>query len=60
MNYDYAIVGAGLTGAVLARCLLDKGKKVVVYERDELGGNCTVKVVDGIEIHKHGVHMWQS
>ncbi len=36
----YKIIGAGLTGCLLARLLTDKGEKVVLYEKDKVGGLC--------------------
>ncbi|MEI7766950.1 MAG: NAD(P)-binding protein, partial [Phycisphaerae bacterium] len=39
-NYDYLIVGSGLTGAVMARLLTDAGKTVLVVDRrNHMGGN---------------------
>ena len=41
MEYDYLIVGAGLSGAVCAERLADSGKKVLVIDkRDHVAGNC--------------------
>lgn len=40
MAFDYLIVGAGLTGATLARELTDGGKRcLVVDKRGQVGGN---------------------
>ena len=41
IKYDYLIVGAGFTGAVLAERFNNIGKKVLVIEkRNYVGGNC--------------------
>ena len=38
-HYDFLIVGAGLSGAVLARQLSDAGRSVLVVEqKDRIGG----------------------
>lgn len=59
--YDYLIVGAGLTGAVLARELTNNGKKcVVIDKRDHLGGNCYTKNVNGINVHWYGPHIFHT
>ena len=34
--YDYLIIGHGLAGAILSRELLDKGKKVLVFNEPTL------------------------
>ena len=61
MTYDYLIVGAGLTGAVLARELTDAGKTVMVIEkRDVIGGNCRDEVQDGIRYSLHGGHIFHT
>ena len=40
MSFDYLIVGAGLTGATLARELTDAGKRcLVIDKRNHIGGN---------------------
>lgn len=41
MIYDYLVVGAGLTGATIARALTDAGRNVAVVERAaHVGGLC--------------------
>ncbi len=37
---DVAIVGSGQAAAPLAETLAKRGKRVVLFERDELGGSC--------------------
>ena len=40
-QYDLAIVGTGLFGAVIAHEALKKGKRVLMIEsRSHVGGNC--------------------
>jgi UDP-galactopyranose mutase len=40
-SYDYLIVGAGLSGLVLAERLGSLGRtSLVVEKRDHIGGNC--------------------
>jgi UDP-galactopyranose mutase len=59
--YDVLIVGAGLSGAVCARALTDRGYKVLVLERNEThGGNCLDEMRDGNIIHKYGVHIFHT
>lgn len=56
------IVGAGVSGIVLARLLAEKGHKVLVIDkRPHIGGNCydyTDK--NGINIHKYGPHIFRT
>ena len=67
MNFaKYLIVGAGFSGAVLARELAEKGHFVdVIDKREHIGGNCYDFVDDtGIRAHRYGPHifiqiMWQ-
>lgn len=60
-QYDYLIVGAGLTGAVLARELTDAGKSCLVIDRrDHIGGNCYTEKVNGINVHKYGAHIFHT
>jgi UDP-galactopyranose mutase len=59
--YDYIIIGAGLTGSVLARELKDKGNKVMVLEKDEVpGGNCADEIKDNIPVNLHGGHFFHT
>lgn len=61
MKYDYLIVGAGITGAVLAYELNKIGKKVIIVDRrSHIGGNCYTEIDDGIVIHKYGAHIFHT
>ena len=43
-DIDYLIIGAGLSGSVIARELTDKGYKCVILEkRDAVGGISEIK-----------------
>ncbi len=63
MNYDYLIVGAGFSGAVLAERIasqLDK-KVLLVDSREHIGGNCYDEADEfGINIHKYGPHIFHT
>lgn len=61
-KYDYLIVGAGLSGSVIARKLAENGKKCLIVERrNHLGGNIyDYKNEDGILIQKYGPHSFHS
>ena len=58
------IVGAGFSGAVLARELADKGgiQSLVIDSRDHLAGNChTERDGDtGIMLHRYGPHIFHT
>jgi len=61
MSYDYLIVGAGLYGAVFARCMKDSGKTVLVIDkRSHIAGNCYIESVEGINVHKYGAHIFHT
>lgn len=61
MKYDYLVVGAGLFGAVFARCAADSGKKVLVIEkRSHIAGNVYTEKIEGIDFHKYGAHIFHS
>lgn len=39
MEYDVAVIGAGISGIATAKCLLDDNFKIIVYEKtDHIGG----------------------
>jgi UDP-galactopyranose mutase len=61
-EYDYLIVGSGLTGAVIARKLTDQGFSVLVLDRREhLGGNVYDETHEsGIRIHTYGPHYFRT
>ncbi len=61
MAYSYLIVGSGLTGATIARQLLDAGKSCLVLEkRPHVGGNVYTRLVDGIHVHQYGAHIFHT
>ena len=61
-TYDVLVAGAGYAGAVSARALAEKGKKVRVFERrDHIGGNAYDCLDDhGVLIHKYGPHIFHT
>ena len=61
-KFDIWIAGAGFAGAVSARALAEKGKRVRVLERrDHIGGNA-YDCLDGhgVLIHKYGPHIFHT
>ena len=61
MRYDFAVVGAGLYGSVLARQLADAGEKVLVIDRrNHVAGNVYTEKVNGIHVHKYGAHIFHT
>ncbi|WP_422000960.1 UDP-galactopyranose mutase [Roseovarius mucosus] len=57
------IVGAGLSGAVIARELAKDGYRVTIYEsRNHIGGNCFTErdTETGVLIHKYGPHIFHT
>ena len=60
-QYDYLIVGAGLTGAVFAHEAKKAGKKcLVIDKRDHVAGNIYTEQVNGINVHKYGAHIFHT
>jgi UDP-galactopyranose mutase len=58
------VVGAGFSGAVLARELVEamECEVVVIDERDHTGGNCHTERDDetGVMVHKYGPHIFHT
>jgi len=55
------IVGAGLTGASLARVLADQGQAVLVIDkRSHLAGNCYDQVQSDILVSRYGAHLFHT
>ena len=61
-SYDYLIVGAGLSGMVLAERLGSLGKRcLIVDRRDHIGGNCYDKRdSNGLWYHVYGPHYFRT
>jgi len=62
MAYDYLVVGAGLTGATIARVLTDAGHRVLVVERrPHIAGNIHDAIHEsGIRFHSYGPHYFRT
>lgn len=60
-DYDFLVVGAGITGAAAARTMLDAGKSVLVIDRrDKIGGNCYDHDYNGIVVNEYGGHIFHT
>ena len=60
-QYDYLIVGSGLFGAVFACEAKKAGKRCLVIEqRSHAGGNIYCDLVEGINVHKYGAHIFHT
>ena len=60
-DIDYLIIGAGLSGSVIARELTDKGYKcVILEERGSVGGNIRDRKISGINVHLYGPHIFHT
>lgn len=62
MRKDIIIIGAGISGAVLAQKYAGMGKKVLVIEkRGHIAGNCYDYIDDnGILVSKYGAHLFHT
>src|SRR3954464_3658026 len=60
--FDYLIVGAGFSGAVLAERLAKDGHKVLICDkRPHIAGNAYDHYDDsGILVHKYGPHIFHT
>src|SRR3989344_1139697 len=61
-RYDYVIIGAGFSGAVLAERIASQlNKKVLVVDkRNHIGGNCYDYKKHGIYVQKYGPHIFHT
>lgn len=62
-EYDAIVVGAGISGAVMAERMASQlGWRVLVLEqRDHIGGNCYDALdANGIRIHRYGPHLFHT
>ncbi len=61
-NADIVIIGAGISGAVLAERYANLGKKVLIIEkRDHIAGNCYDYIDEnGILVSKYGAHLFHT
>ena len=59
---DILVVGAGLTGATLARALAEKGHEIrLIEQREHLAGNCFDYFNDNeIDVHMYGTHIFHT
>ena len=58
---DYLLVGAGLFNAIFANEATKAGKKCLVVEkRNHIGGNLYNEVIEGINIHTYGAHIFHT
>jgi UDP-galactopyranose mutase len=60
---DLALVGAGLSGAVIGRRLAEAGHKVTVIDsRSHVGGNCHTErdPETGVMVHVYGPHIFHT
>ncbi|QTE23041.1 UDP-galactopyranose mutase [Polaribacter cellanae] len=59
----YLVVGAGFSGAVIARKLAENGKNVLVIDkRSHIAGNCYTKrdANTNVMVHKYGPHIFNT
>lgn len=61
--FDYIVVGAGFTGAVLAERIATELKKrvLIIEQRNHIGGNCYDQYnQDGLLVHKYGPRVFHT
>jgi len=60
-QYDYLIVGAGISGIVLAERLASIGKKILLIDkREHIGGNCYDYIDGKIIVQNYGPHIFHT
>ena len=60
--YANLIVGAGISGAVLARKIAEEWNEavIVIDAKPHIGGNCFDEPQDGIMVHRYGTHIFHT
>lgn len=57
----FIIIGAGISGVVIARKLAEQGHEITIYEkRNHIAGNMYDYEKNGILIHKYGPHIFHT
>ena len=60
-QYDYLVVGAGLTGAVFAHEARKAGKTcLIIDKRGHIAGNVYTEKINGINVHTYGAHIFHT
>jgi len=61
-HYDILVIGAGISGAVIAERYASAGKKVLIIEkRNHIAGNCFDYIDEnGILVSKYGAHLFHT
>lgn len=61
-HYDIVVIGAGISGSVLAERYASIGKKVLIIEkRNHIGGNCYDYYDEaGVLVSKYGAHLFHT
>jgi UDP-galactopyranose mutase len=62
VSRSFAIVGAGFSGAVVAREMAEAGHDCTVFDvRDHVAGNChTARHATGVMVHTYGPHIFHT
>lgn len=57
----YLVVGAGIFGSIFAKEAANRGNDVTVIEkRNHVAGNIYTEMIDGIQVHKYGAHIFHT
>jgi UDP-galactopyranose mutase len=60
-QFDFLVVGSGLSGATFAYLAHKTGKHCLVIEkRSHPGGNIYCEEIEGINVHKYGAHIFHT